>query len=188
MIVALDTNCLITWSGARDDDPRRARLEHLLETISAASGRVVIATHCLAEYLVHLGPASTDWLANLERRRSVVVAAFDRRAAFECALMDRAAIRAGDKKAGRKDAWQRIKIDRQILAIAKVNGATQLVTDDEGLKKLAKAERLIVRSVAELELPESARQQKLKWEVPADANPTSQPVARPTGSKERPEA
>ena len=97
----------------------------------------------------------------LDRKRSIVVAPFDRRAAFECSFLDKAAIGQGDKRGGRHEAWQRIKVDRQIVAVARVNGATLIVANDAGLRATATAAGMTARRVDELELPDSARQQSL---------------------------
>jgi hypothetical protein len=161
LIVALDANCLITWSASKGDSLDRSRLEHLLAQVGAAGGKIIIPTQSLAEFLVRTDAASSDWLAGLERKRSIYVAPFDRRAAFECALMDRAALGNGDKKHGRKDPWQRIKIDRQIVGVARAHRATSIITNDEGLRSEALTVGLLVQRVSELELPSSALQIKL---------------------------
>lgn len=164
MIVALDANCLITWCASKGDNLDRSRLEHLLMTVGAAGGKIIIPTQSLAEFLVRTDAASSEWLVGLERKRSIYVAPFDRRAAFECALMDRAALGKGDKKHGRKDPWQRIKIDRQIVGVARANQASSIITNDEGLRSEALTVGLSVRRVSELELPVSALQIKLDLE------------------------
>lgn len=89
------------------------------------------------------------------------VAPFDRRAAFEGSLLDKAAIGKGDKKGGRKDAWQRIKIDRQIVAAARVNQASLIVANDTRLRASATIAGITALRIDELELPDSARQQSL---------------------------
>lgn len=147
MIVAIDANVLVTWSTGGEDDLRRARLAHLLQEISIANGRLVIPMPCFAEFLVRTDEASAAWMEGLERKKSVVLAPLDRRAAFECALFDRAALGAGDKRSGRKEPWQKIKVDRQIVAIAKVAGVSEIITDDAGLRSTALTAGLRVRGI-----------------------------------------
>lgn len=162
MIVVLDTKCLVRW--AKVDDTTnldRAKLDHLLTQVATVRGRIILPAPVIAEFLVKTDLGTTDWLAALERKASILVAPFDRRAALECALLDRAALVTGDKRGGRPEPWQRIKIDRQIAAIARVAGATTLVTDDAGLTTTARTVGLAVVSLAKLELPESARQGRL---------------------------
>jgi hypothetical protein len=171
---------LIKWSSPKTDPLDRARLELMLDVISKAGGKVVIPTPCLAEFLVATDEATSEWLQTLERKRAVVVASFDRRAAFECSLLDRAAIGKGDKKGGRVEPWQKIKIDRQIVGVARANNATTLVTDDEGLRSTALAAGLTVLRLRELDVPESARQGKLELLPPDDIKnvpPPEQPAA-----------
>lgn len=178
MITTIDANVLIKWSSPKTDPVDRARLELMLDVISKAGGKVLIPTPCLAEFLVMTHEATSEWLQSLERRRSVVIAAFDRRAAFECALLDRAAISKGSKKGGRSDPWQKIKIDRQIVGVARANNSLTLITDDEGLRSTALAAGLSVRRLSELDVPESAKQRDLELVVQHEKSalpPTAQP-------------
>jgi predicted nucleic acid-binding protein len=163
LIVVLDCNALVCWSAPKET-LNRSRLEHLFDQLSAAGGKIIIPTPVLAEFLVKTNDATSGWLAGIERKRAFEVVNFDRKAAFECSLFDKAALGAGDKKAGRvADAWQRIKIDRQIVAIAKVRGATRVVSDDGGLCATARGAGLTALAVADLELPPSALQTNLEF-------------------------
>lgn len=169
MIVALDANALVKWSTLPGDAVDRARLGLLLEEVGKASGKIVIPMPCLAEFLVKADEAALAWMDAFERRRAVILAPLDRRAAFECALFDRAALGGGDKRGSRKgDPWQKIKIDRQVIAIAKVAGATSLISSDEGLRSTARSAAMQVRHIADLPAPESALQGKLFEQMPSD--------------------
>jgi predicted nucleic acid-binding protein len=162
LIIVLDTKCLVRW--ASTDDPGnldRARLDHLLATVAKARGRIVLPTPVIAEFLVRTDDATADWLVALEKKAAIVVQPFDRKAALECALIDRTAIAKGDKRGGRTDTYQRIKVDRQIVAIARAVSAHTLVTDDAGMTTSAHAVGLRVLSMADLETPDAARQQHL---------------------------
>lgn len=166
MIVALDANCLVAWSStSQKDRSDRARLEHLLDTVAATGGKIVIPTPAFAEFLVGVDEAAAAWINTLDRKRSILVAPFDRRCAFECSLLDKAALGKGDKRGGRKEAWQRIKIDRQVVAVARVNQATMIVTNDAGLRATATAAGLTASRIDELPLPDSSRQQSLLMEA-----------------------
>ncbi len=119
--MVLDTKCLVRWAKVDDTTSMdRAKLDHLLAQVASARGRIILPAPVVAEFLVKTDLATTDWLAALERKASIVVAPFDRRCALECALLDRAALATGDKRGGRLEPWQRIKIDRQIAAVARV--------------------------------------------------------------------
>ena len=161
-VVALDTNCLAMLSSPREGDKlNRARLEHLLDEVGKAGGRIIIPAPVFAEFLVGINEAASEWINEFDKRRHVLVAPFDRRAAFECSLLDKAALNTGDKKGGRPEPWQRIKVDRQIVAVAKVCQVTTIVTNDGGVRATAMTAGLIVRRLEELPLPDSARQHGL---------------------------
>jgi predicted nucleic acid-binding protein len=65
------------------------------------------------------------------------VVPFDTRAAIELAVMTRNAIDQGDKRGGVDAPWNKVKFDRQIVAIAKVAGATTIYSDDLQLRTFA---------------------------------------------------
>jgi predicted nucleic acid-binding protein len=164
VIVAIDANVLVAWSTEKEGSLDKARLDFLFEQVSAAGGTLVLPTPSLAEFLVGTDEATGDFLTALERRRAFRIAPFDRRAAFECALLDKAAIGKGDKKGGRTDNWQRIKVDRQIVAVARAQNATVMVSNDEKLRGTAKNAGMIAMSIQELDLPASAMQAKLPFD------------------------
>lgn len=67
----------------------------------------------------------------------------------------------GDKKSGSSAPWQKVKIDRQIVAIALVEGVKTLYGDDGGVRKLAKAAGLNVISSWELPMPPKSQEPSL---------------------------
>jgi hypothetical protein len=82
---------------------------------------------------------------------------FDDRAAVETAIMTREAIAAGDKRAGSDAPWQKVKVDRQIIAIARVESATRIYSDDRNLVAFAKRLGMDVISTWDLPTPERER-------------------------------
>jgi hypothetical protein len=164
VIAVIDANVLIAWSAETEGSLIKARLDRLFEEISDVGGTLIVPTPSLAEFLVRTDEATSDFLVALERRRAFRIAPFDRRAAFECSLLDKAALGQGDKKGGRKDSWQKVKVDRQIVAIARAQNAGLIVSDDTGLCGTARIAGLTAVTVGELELPESAKQAPLPFE------------------------
>ena len=79
------------------------------------------------------------------------IASFDTRAAIELADINRKA--DGDKRSGTDEPYQKIKIDRQIVAIAKVAGARTIYTNDKGLRTFAREAEIKTTGVHELPLP-----------------------------------
>ena len=159
MRVALDTNALFYLLDNRTPRELQDRLNGLLEEIGRAKGKVVIPTPVLSEYLVNAGQARTALLDAFVKDRYVEVAPFDHVAAEECAALHRTAFATGDKRypLRRATAWQKVKVDRQIVAIAKVRG-TRIVADDDDVRAIATAANFPVQKVASLPLPEWAKQ------------------------------
>lgn len=83
---------------------------------------------------------------------------FDARSAIEYGIMTRTAKESGDKRAGALGDWQRIKFDRQIVAVAVAHGASVLYTDDENQSKFAELVGLAVKHTWELDLPDKYAQ------------------------------
>lgn len=162
-MIVVDANVLIAWSAKRTPDLMVARLEYLLETAGKERQRILIPTPALAEYLVRTDESTAEWLNELERKSAVEVCPFDRRAAFECALIERGAHQRGDKKHGADSAYQKVKFDRQIVAIAKSRNSTLIVSDDESLRRVALSVGLQVSRIEELPIPDKARQGKLPF-------------------------
>lgn len=169
--VLLDTNAVIYLLDKRAPQHVQDRLKGLLKEVEEARGEIVIPAPVIAEYLVHAGQAGKSLLDTFLRSRFVRVAPFDHLAAEECAAMHRAANAKGDKRhpLRRDTAWQKVKVDRQLVAIAKVR-ATRIVTDDDDIVSIAKAEGFPVQKVASLPLPSWAQQIPLEG-IPPHANP-----------------
>lgn len=157
--VLVDANFLVAWVSPKTSKDDRARLEFFFSTAEKAKSRIVIPMPAIAEYLVQADAAGLATLAKLERKAFVFLAPFDRAAAMECALLDRTAFDAGGgKKDGVDQPWQKIKVDRQLVAIGKSLGASLFITGDIGLRKISSRAGITAKSVGDLELPDSARQ------------------------------
>jgi hypothetical protein len=72
--------------------------------------------------------------------------------------MTNAIASASDKRAMIDAPWAKIKFDRQIVAIAKVSAATAIYTDDEKLITFATLHDIPCTRIADLPIPDSARQ------------------------------
>lgn len=181
MIITLDARALILWSSIQTDELTLARLDHLLAAVPRG-GAVLLPTPAVAELLVKTDQATELWLAQLRRKISVRVGPFDLRAAAECARMHRSTLANGQgKRANTKpgEAYQKIKIDRQIAAIAKVHGSERIVTDDQNLAAIARGLGISAVGVDDLDLPNSARQGKFSFEVATPAGDGGQLLELP---------
>ena len=130
-----------------------ARFAFLEAEIQSANETILIPTPALAEVLVRLGDAGPTVLDRISRSARFKIAEFDTMAAVEVAAMTRDALRAGDKRAGSKSDWQKVKIDRQIIAIAKLRGATKIYSDDRGVALFAEALGIEVIQTWKMPLP-----------------------------------
>jgi predicted nucleic acid-binding protein len=138
----------------------RERIEALIDSFGPKD-KVLIPTPVLAEVLC----VAEDCDQILTVTRNVAcfdVVPFDARSAYELAQMTRAAIAAGDKKDGEIEPWQLIKLDRQIVAIAKAHGAKVLYSDDIPQSNFAIRAGLEVRHTWNLELPDTHAQLRLE--------------------------
>lgn len=161
-VVAVDANFLVqALSGKRTTDDYH-RASHLLARIEKTRGQLIVPMPALAEYLVLADAASLPILDQLERKAFVRAAPFDRPAATECSQMDAAALGRGDKKDGAPESWQKVKIDRQVVAIAKATGAELIITSDVGVRTSAMRVGIPSLAVSELSLPPEVMQGKLR--------------------------
>lgn len=174
--IAVDANFLVAHvnPGLSADD--RARIDYLLASVEKAKSKIIVPMPALAEFLVGAELAGVDVVNKMDRKAHILMAPFDRASAFECAQLDRAALGGGvvgqkgkngqkdpsAKKDGVNEHWQKIKVDRQIVAIAKAHGAQLIISADVGVRSNALRVGIQTLTIGELELPESARQAKLE--------------------------
>jgi hypothetical protein len=79
---------------------------------------------------------------------------FDERAAIENAEIEIVARAKGDKRGSAIDApWQKVKVDRQIVAIGKAHGVSCIYSDDEDVVKLGRDCGIQVLGLLDLPLP-----------------------------------
>jgi predicted nucleic acid-binding protein len=130
------------------------RVQQLIKKLDASKTKILIPTPVLSECLVHAGAALEGYLAVLQGQAVFRIAPFESKAAIELALMVRKAIGNGDKRGGINAPWAKLKFDRQIVAIAKVEGVSALYSDDPDIKHLGAACDIEVRGIADCPLPD----------------------------------
>lgn len=140
----------------------KERIDYLIALLSKTKQRVLIPTPVLAEYLVRGGEDRSKRLENFTNSKSFQVANFDIRAAVECAEIE-----DGDTGSAKllsdNQTKAKVKFDRQIIAIAKVNRVSALYTGDNSLAAIAKANGLKVVMTWELPLPPEDSQLELLY-------------------------
>jgi predicted nucleic acid-binding protein len=144
------------------------RISYLVGQIQEDGRKIVVPTPVLAEVLTRAERAGADYFTKIDRSSAFRIEAFEIRAAIELARMTAAAIKAGDKKEGSAAPWAKIKFDRQIVAIAKVNNVSTIYSDDDDLRKFATAQGISVVGIIELPLPPEGAQMVFTWDVVHD--------------------
>lgn len=135
----------------------KLRIEALIEDLGRKKAKIVLPTPAIAEAMCVCSDFDSV-LLKIEEYAVLEPCPFDSRSAIELARMTRIAVKNGDKRGGSLGDWQKIKIDRQIVAIAKVNGASVLYTDDDSQTNFAMHCGLKVVHTWDLDLPGSHAQ------------------------------
>jgi hypothetical protein len=158
ILLAPDASVPLDSEGVAISYPKE-RIDGLVSDLAKSKTKILIPTPALSEALVRAGSvAAAQYLAKIRKSAHFAIEPFDEKAAIEVALMTKHAIDNGDKKAGSKESWIKVKYDRQIAAIAKVNGTTTIYTDDGGLSKFARANGLRAIGLGELNIPDKSAQ------------------------------
>jgi predicted nucleic acid-binding protein len=117
----------------------RQRAESVVEALGKSRQKIVLPTPAIAELLTAIGPDAQQYVSIIGRSRLFELASFDPRCAIELACLNRDVFSIHDPKTG-AEPYQKVKIDRQIIAILKVAGVETVYTDDEGFAKRVFAE------------------------------------------------
>lgn len=140
----------------------RERILALITELEKKQEKLLIPTPALAEALVKTDLSMAQPIVDTIREHAVFgIESFDLRAAMEVAAMSREVSKRKLKASDPAATWAKLKYDRQIVAIAKVNGASTIYTDDSDLKTLARSHGLEAIGLAELDLPADKQQPDL---------------------------
>lgn len=152
-VVAFDASFLIALLDPKvqglSDDPN---VDYLFKGLDKAKAKIIIPTPALSEVLIGAGDASQKYLEIISRSARFKVVGFNERAAIEAAAAHREAIQVGDKKEG-SESWTKVKFDRQIVAIAKVEGCECIYSNDRDIVRFAKRDGIIVVRLEDLPGP-----------------------------------
>ena len=136
--IVVDANFLVALLNPALDSESRLRINSFVSQIEKQGCSIIIPMPVMAEYLVGADQAALKSMQILERKKFVIMANFDRTSAYECAQLDRSARSGGkDKRDGVEQPWQKIKLDRQVLAVGKAQGATLVISRDAGVQSSA---------------------------------------------------
>lgn len=135
------------------------RLEHFVNVHQRS--KILVATPSYAEFLVHAGQRYEEVLELFKRSSALKVVPFDEASSLECAMLELEARDSGDKRSGSGAPWQKVKVDRQIVAIGLFYGVDCLYTEDTNMRTVAQRAGLDVKGIADMPIPETARQHRL---------------------------
>lgn len=137
----------------------KERAESVIAGLEQARRKIILPAPALAELLTVIGPEAEQYLNVIARSRVFEVGAFDRRGASELAFLNRNVFTTPDED--RLDTYQKRKVDRQIIAICKVYGVSELYTDDRGLTTRAQLCGITPVALCDVAIPDSAKQRAL---------------------------
>lgn len=170
-MLAIDTSfleLLLHPKGRPPNDPKTGkpierlhdRIDELIEQWETDGETVIIPTPALSQFLILAHHEASDYLGKISGSSYFKIESFDERAAVELAAIHIGAMVSGRKrKRGDVEAtWAKVNFDRQIVAVAKVNGAKVLYTDDKTLITFAK--RIGIESVSSWDLPAPREKQE----------------------------
>ena len=181
MTAGIDTSLLLLLLDPKTPVPKlengriiedaQKRVLHLIGELSKARRKLIIPTPVLSEMLLLTQGVGQQYLDKLNKSRAFVVAPFDQKAAIELAVMTAMSKRQRKKlRAGSAATAAKLKFDRQIVSIAKVNGATTIYTSDDDLAAFAKSNGIEAVDLKDLELPETDRQTTFVWPTDDEAD------------------
>jgi predicted nucleic acid-binding protein len=148
-------------------DHAKERAESVVQMIQKARRRIILPAPACAELLTVIGPDAQQYLSIVNKSRVFEIGNFDSRCAAELALLNRATFLLNDNKE-KAEPYQKRKVDRQIIAICKVYGATEIYTDDNGLANRARLCGITPIGIEDVAVPDSARQGSLPLEPHED--------------------
>jgi hypothetical protein len=139
----------------------KERIDLLIATLRKSKQTVLIPTPVLSEVLLIAQSSVSDLVDQINKFSVFEVVPFDQVAAIELAVLARTELGKKDKGQRNSTTYAKLKYDRQIYSIAKVRGASEILSDDGHLNALGKKFGLKVTGLAGLPLPPQNEQDDL---------------------------
>lgn len=164
-------SALLNPSGRLPNDPAtgqpvdlaKERIKGLVTRLQKDKQRIIIPAPCVAELLSVIGPTNAEYLQIINRTRMFEVKAFDELVAIELTFINRDVLGKEDAK-NRLEPRQKVKFNRQILAIWRVAGCDVIHTDDNSMISSASKCGMKACRISDLPIPDDARQHNLDLE------------------------
>jgi hypothetical protein len=168
LLIRPESGCPLDSTTGKPIENVSERIAYFIEKHEKSKVRIGIPTPALSEVLVRSGASAVQVIEKIKEFSIFEILPFDELSAIEVALMTRAALDMGDKKSGSNEPWDKIKFDRQIIAIAKVRQASAIYSDDGGLRSAAIKLSMPVYGLADLQLPPEKAQHELPLPAPQE--------------------
>lgn len=155
MKVAFDASILVFLFNRRaGSSVHRAadRIDGLIESLASKKARVIIPTPALSEVLLAGKHTAQIYIETIKKYSCFQIRAFDERAAIELAAQIDDA-KKKNKNRSKQPIWNKIKFDRQIVAVAKVQGATCVYSDDDQLRRFAEECGMAAKGLSDIPVP-----------------------------------
>ncbi len=129
------------------------RIDFLIGDLHGKGERIRVPAPALSEILIRTGHSTQQIVNELTKSPRFKVEPFDTIAAIETAKIAQRASKRGAKRRESVDTWAKVKYDRQIVGVAKVLNASTIYSEDEDLRKLAEANGITAKGIADCPLP-----------------------------------
>ncbi len=140
----------------------KERIDFLIQSLTDKNIEIAIPTPVLSEILVAAGPDKSKILDAINSFYAFSIKPFDQLAAVEVAMLTDKDLDS-NKKLNAQETKAKVKYDRQIVAIAKVNNLKTIYSDDRGLAKVARANGINVIQTADLPVPPEPPQKSFEF-------------------------
>lgn len=171
MIVGVDTSFLLYLFappgavGVPLDDNKvpvtfpKERVAALLDELEKVGAKIIVGTPALSELMIRSGvEAAQSWVTIMRKSAVFKIVAFDEKSAVEVAMMAGHAVQGENRKGASDGTYAKLKYDRQIVAIARTEGAAVFYSDDHRQRNLATKLGMTVRGLADCIVPDAAAQ------------------------------
>lgn len=163
-MVAIDANTLSlliypskhVLTDFRNNSPidRASEKAEYIVTLADIDGEsIIVPAPALAEALTPVADRIDEYIKELQSMERLKICSFGFKAAIELAIRSHKAMSAGDKRDGVNEPWQKVKYDRQIVAIAKAEGASGIYSTDRGVHAHAEVFGLKGLHLGDVRLP-----------------------------------
>jgi hypothetical protein len=123
----------------------------MLDELQTKKEQIVIPAPVYAEFLVFAGKDGPAYQEKIKKNSVFRIEPFGELAAIELAMMELTARSSSSKRGSATTSeWQKVKIDRQIVAVAKVCHAVAIYSNDEDVSAHAKDWNIKCVSVTDL--------------------------------------